>query len=56
VRLGISLNELQRRSGVDKATLSLIENGRMIPTSQEYDAVTRALREAAAHKPGTDAA
>jgi predicted transcriptional regulator len=46
VRLGLSLRELSRRSGVDKAILSMAENGRLIPTAAEWDAVMAALRAA----------
>lgn len=43
VRAGMSLNELARASGVPKGSLSLMEHGRLIPTSAEYDAVIAAL-------------
>jgi transcriptional regulator with XRE-family HTH domain len=56
VRLGLSLRELSRRSGIAVPYLSLAENGRMIPSAAEYDAVTRVLREAAAHASGDNAA
>lgn len=45
VALGISIRKLAELSGVDKAILSLVENGRMIPTGPEYDAVMNVLRE-----------
>jgi predicted transcriptional regulator len=45
VRLGISLGRLSKLSGVDKAILSMAENGRLIPTSDEYQRVTTALRQ-----------
>ncbi len=45
VRLGLSIRELSRRSGIDKAILSMVENGRLIPSADEYQAVMAALRE-----------
>jgi transcriptional regulator with XRE-family HTH domain len=48
VRLGISLNELSRRVGINKGTLSYIEGGRMVPTAAEYQRVMAALRDAEA--------
>ena len=56
VRLGISIRELAHRSGGDKAILSMAEHGRLVPKADEYEAVTRVLREAAAHAPGDSAA
>jgi len=44
VRLGVSLRQLQALSGVDRAILSLAENGRLVPTGAEYQAVMSALR------------
>jgi len=44
VRLGVSIRRLAELSGVDKAILSQAENGRLIPSGAEYDAVTKALR------------
>ncbi len=46
VRLGLSIRELSRRAGVDKAYLSLYENGRMVPSSDEFDRIMAVLREA----------
>lgn len=48
IRLGLSLRELSKRSGIDKAILSMAENGRLIPTADEYQAVTRVLEDAKA--------
>ncbi len=45
VALGVTIRKLAELSGVDKAILSMSENGRMIPTSAEYQAVTDALRK-----------
>ena len=45
VRLGLSIRQLAALSGVDKAILSQAENGRLIPSGAEYDAVTEALRK-----------
>jgi predicted transcriptional regulator len=46
VALGISISKLASLSGVDKAILSMVENGRLIPSGEEYDAVMDALRKA----------
>ncbi len=43
VKLGISIRTLAALSGVDKAILSMAENGRLIPTGAEYQAVMAAL-------------
>jgi predicted transcriptional regulator len=43
VALGLSLRALARLSGVNIVTLSLAEQGRLIPTGEEYQAVMRAL-------------
>ena len=45
VALGLSIRKLADLSGVDKAILSMVENGRMIPSGEEYQAVTDALRK-----------
>ncbi len=45
IRLGLSIRELARRSNVDKAILSMVENGRLIPSAKEYEDVMRVLRE-----------
>lgn len=52
VRLGISLNELAARSGVPKSNLSMMEHGRLIPTSEEYDRVVAALNAVKVEAPG----
>ena len=46
VALGISIRRLAELSGVDKAYLSLAENGKYIPSGEQYDAVEAALRRA----------
>lgn len=46
VRLGLSLRELERLSGVNRATLSLVEAGRLVPSGPDYGSVMDALREA----------
>jgi len=46
VALGISLNELSARVGINKGTLSYIESGRMVPTAAEYQRVMATLRDA----------
>lgn len=40
---GISIRQLSAESGVAKGNLSMIENGRLIPTGDEYARVTAAL-------------
>jgi transcriptional regulator with XRE-family HTH domain len=45
VRLGLSLRQLEERSGVNRATLSLVEAGRLVPTGADYDAVRAALAQ-----------
>lgn len=44
VELGLSIRDLSRLSGVDKAILSMAENGRLIPSGAEYQSVMDALR------------
>ena len=43
VEAGVTLSALSAECGVNKGVLSLMENGRVIPTSQEYDAIIDAL-------------
>ena len=43
VELGVSMNELARRTGIQKADLARIENGRMVPTWEEYQKVAAVL-------------
>jgi len=43
IRLGMSLRQLAELSGVNRATLSLAEAGRLIPAGKDYDAVVQAL-------------
>ena len=43
VALGISIRRLADLSGVDKAILSMAENGRLIPSGPEYTAVMSVL-------------
>ena len=43
VALGLSLDRLAALSGVHKAILSQVENGRLIPSGEEYQRVTEAL-------------
>jgi DNA-binding XRE family transcriptional regulator len=43
VELGISINDLSRRSGIQKADLARIESGRMVPTWEEYTKVAAIL-------------
>ncbi len=43
VKLGISIRTLAILSGVDKAILSMAENGRLIPSGDEWTKVREAL-------------
>ena len=43
VALGISLRDLEKLSGINRAYLSLAEAGRLIPTGDEWQAVMKAL-------------
>lgn len=43
VRLGISIRELARVSGVNRGLISLMETGRMVPTGLEYDHIQAAI-------------
>jgi len=43
VALGLSLRALARLSGVNHVTLALAEQGRLVPTGDEYQAVMAAL-------------
>lgn len=43
VRAGVSIRELERLSGVHRSILSMAENGRLVPSGAEWDAVMRAL-------------
>lgn len=60
VRLGISMRELSRRTGINRGTLSYLESGRMVPTADEWQRVVAVLRDAerrlseAAPSPGAD--
>jgi transcriptional regulator with XRE-family HTH domain len=45
VRLNVSMNRLAELSGVSKSLLSLAEQGRYLPTGDEWEAVARALRD-----------
>jgi predicted transcriptional regulator len=46
VALGISIRDLAALSGVDRGILSQVENGRVIPSGDEWTAVTAALSKA----------
>jgi transcriptional regulator with XRE-family HTH domain len=48
VALGLSLRELAKLSGVNHVTLALAEQGRLIPTGDEYQKVMGALTAAGA--------
>lgn len=45
VRLGISIRELERLSGVNRAALSYAETGRYNPRADEFEKVMSVLRE-----------
>ncbi len=45
VELGLSLRQLADLSGIDRSLLSMAENGRIIPSGDEYRAVNDALRK-----------
>ena len=45
VALGLSIRDLARLSGIDKAILSQAENGRLVPSGDEYQAVMKALAD-----------
>ena len=44
VALGLSLRELAKLSGVNHVTLALAEQGRLVPTGDEYQKVMAALQ------------
>lgn len=46
VRLGLSLRDLARLSGVAAPYLSMAESGRLVPTGDQWQAVMDALRRA----------
>jgi len=48
VRAGISLRQLAKESGVGRGFLSLMEQGRMMPTSEQYARIVKALERLAA--------
>ena len=52
VELGLSLRDLARLSGVAAPLLSLLEQGRGIPTPDEYARIVEALEQAAAKEAG----
>jgi transcriptional regulator with XRE-family HTH domain len=45
VALGISIRQLAELSGVHRGTLSLIEQGRLVPTGEDYQKVMKALAD-----------
>lgn len=45
VALGISIRRLAELSGVNRGTLSLVEQGRLVPTGADYQKVMAALDE-----------
>lgn len=45
VKVGISQRELERRSGINRYILSFVEQGRMIPTGEEFEKVMGVLRK-----------
>ena len=51
MELGVSIRELADMTGVQKADLSRIESGRMVPSWQEWQKVTAALEGVASKLP-----
>lgn len=45
VDAGLSLTNLSELTGINVGTLSHYENGRMVPTADDFDAVWNALRD-----------
>jgi len=45
VALGISIRRLSELSGVNRGTLSLVEQGRLVPSGADYQKVMRALAD-----------
>lgn len=45
VALGLSLRDLEDLTGIYRAFLSRMENGVMIPTGDEFNAVMRAIED-----------
>ncbi len=43
VRAKVSLRELAAASGINKGLISMMEHGRVMPTSAEYDRIVAAL-------------
>lgn len=57
VKLGMSMRELERRSGVNRWILSLAEQGRLTPTGEEFDKVMAVLLpQEEAEQPSEDTA
>jgi len=44
IAAGFSIRELERRTGINRGRLSIIERG-VVPTDEEAQAILRALRE-----------
>lgn len=56
ISLGVTLRQLAKESGVAAPYLSLMEQGRGIPTSDEYDRIIAALDRLGPSKVGGTAA
>lgn len=53
---GLSLSEVSRLSGINKGTLSLIEQGRLLPTVEQAEAILSTIeheRDRRAQEPAT---
>lgn len=46
IALSLSIRDLAALSGIDRGILSQVENGRLIPSGDEWTAVTAALAKA----------
>lgn len=43
MKAGVSMRELEKRSGINRSVLSLAEQGRLVPKGDEFDRVMTAL-------------
>lgn len=55
VKAEISIGQLSARSGVPKGNISMMENGRLNPTSSEHAKIMAALEELEAERRAADA-
>jgi hypothetical protein len=47
---GIGLRDLEKRCGIGRGFLSLMEHGRMFPTGEEFNKVMASIKEMEAEK------